>query len=149
MATCRPSHSAGRFQDIHDIGGGKDHNGIHFRNLAAANQGSISRHEVSSCEHRYPDLTPYIAVYSNMQYININTDTCQHVWSLKVQRKKKQVSHNFRRVDLRSLTPSSGSRAALIWTPRHPADTAVQRWSLFGSCMRPTAVEEEETEVVG
>lgn len=29
-----------------------------------------------------------------------------------------------------------------------PADTAVQRWSLFGSCMRPTAVEEEETEVV-
>ena len=28
-----------------------------------------------------------------------------------------------------------------------PADTAVQRWSLFGSCMRPTAVEEEETEV--
>lgn len=114
MATCRPSHSAGRFQDIHDIGGGKDHNRIHFRNLAAANQGSISRHEVSSCEHRYPDLTPYIAVYSNMWYININTDHVNmfEVWKFNIKKNRSPTTF-----------------AGLIWGPwRHPV-AREQLWS--------------------
>ena len=149
MATCRPSHCAGRFQDIHDIGGGKDHNGIHFRNLAAANQGSISRHEVSSCEHRYPDLTPHIVVYSNMWYI-LKYEYRYMSTCLKYESStfKKQVSHNFRRGWFEVPDAIQWLESSFDLDAAPPADTAVQRWSLFGSCMRPTAVEEEEMEVV-
>ena len=62
--------------------------------------------------------------------------------------KKKQVSHNFRRVWFEVPDAIQWLESSFDLDAAPPADTAVQRWSLFGSCMRPTAVEEEETEVV-